>query len=479
MTMMKTRFVVALALLAGVSALAPRPALARNEHCSGGIQYVVGALRDRDKGDTEGYQRQMGKALAQLETCAQEDPADFEAIAYLGWAYAEVDSGILAGKWFTYAIDGLEKKGDKKKVEQWTGNRNSYWVRALNDGIAKMKAAQDAYADYCRKPADEAEETLRGEAAKSYDAAEASLLKAVALRPNEPTTMRNLGSLYAFRCEFQKAEQVFTDALKGAPGDTVLQQSLRSVRVNYANQLVEQEKYEDAEKFYQQLVAAEPNGADNFVSLGDLYFKRGQKLEGDARKAQFKLAGEHYAKGAVLRGGDADLTFNAALAFQNGGDYAKAVEQWNATIKTRPEDVDALSSLGASLVELKRCDEAVNAVLRAVRVKPEQKSLHRQLGAIHSKCGNNARATESLMLYLAMDRGTPAADAAATAQAAPAGSTAAKTLAADGKPDKVYSWTQENQTYETWVYLAKQVAYTFGAGQLVSKANWGPTAPTK
>lgn len=313
MTMMKTRFVVALALVATLSAmLAPRPALARNEHCAGGIQYVVGALRDRDKGDTEGYQRQMAKALSQLEACSTEDPADFEAIAYLGWAYAEVDSGRLAGKWFAYAIEGLEKKGDKKKVEQWTGNRNSYWVRALNDGIAKMKAAQDAYPEFCKKPADEAEETLKGEAAKSYASAEASLMKAVALRPGEPTTMRNLGSLYAFRCDFKQAEAVFTEALKTAPGDTVLTQSLRSVRVNYANQLVEQEKYDEAEKFYMELATAEPNHADNYVSLGDLYFKRGQKLEGDARKAQFKLAGDNYAKGAQLRGGDGDLSFNAA-----------------------------------------------------------------------------------------------------------------------------------------------------------------------
>lgn len=478
MTMIKTRFVVALALVASAAALAPRPALARNEHCAGGIQYVVGALRDRDKGDTEGYQRQMAKALAQLEACSTEDPADFEAIAYLGWAYAEVDSGALAGKWFTYAIEGLEKKGDKKKVEQWTGNRNSYWVRALNDGIAKMKAAQDAYPEFCKKPENEADETLKGEAAKSYDAAEFSLMKAAALRPNEPTTMRNLGSLYAFRCEFQKAEQVFGEALKAAPADTILQQSLRSVRVNYANQLVDQEKYDEAEKFYQELATAEPNSADNFVSLGDLYFKKGQKVEGDARKAQFKLAGDNYSKGAQLRGGDGDLSFNAALAYQNSGEFAKAVEQWNATLKARPDDVDALSSLGASLVELKRCDEAVVAVQRAVRAKPEQKSLHRQLGAIHSKCGNNARATESLMLYLAMDRGTPA-DAAAAKAAAPAGSTAAKTLAAEGDPDKVYTWTQESQNYVTCVYLSKQAAYTFAAGQLVSKANWGPTAPTK
>jgi hypothetical protein len=33
-------------------------------------------------------------------------PTDLEAIGYLGWAYAEVDSCGPAGKWFAKAIEG-------------------------------------------------------------------------------------------------------------------------------------------------------------------------------------------------------------------------------------------------------------------------------------------------------------------------------------------------------------------------------------
>ena len=51
------------ALLIGVAA---GPAQARNPHCSGGILYVTQGMRDKDKGDREGYERQMHKAVMEL-----------------------------------------------------------------------------------------------------------------------------------------------------------------------------------------------------------------------------------------------------------------------------------------------------------------------------------------------------------------------------------------------------------------------------
>ena len=90
---------------------------ARNPHCAGGIQYVVGGLRDKDKGNTEDYLRQMNKAVQQLEECATEDPKDAEAIAYLGWAYAELDSAGPSGKWFEVGIKGRLRRLHRHPVQ--------------------------------------------------------------------------------------------------------------------------------------------------------------------------------------------------------------------------------------------------------------------------------------------------------------------------------------------------------------------------
>jgi len=468
---------VAVVLAAAVAVSLAPPAHARNPHCAGGIQYVVGGLRDKDKGNTEDYLRQMNKAVQQLEQCATEDPKDAEAIAYLGWAYAELDSAGPAGKWFTTGIQGLDAAGDKKKAEQWTGNRNSYWVRWMNDGIGKMKAAQELCPEFTKKPASPDEQTIHDDAAKNYAAAEVSLIKADLIRPNDAGTLRNLGSLYAFQGDYQKAEKMFEAGLRANPGDSTLAQGLKGARINYANQLVDEKKYDEAEKFFNDLAKNEPDNSDNYLSLADLYFKRGQAVEGDARKAQFKLAGDNYAKAAAIKKNDFDLTFNAALAYQNAGDYDNAGKNWEATVKADPKNVEALSSYGMCLVELKRCDDAVAAVWQAVNLKPENKSLHRQLGSIYTKCGNNAAATQFLMLYLAMQNGQAAPDPAGAAKAAPAASAAAKVLAGDGVPDAVYDWTADQSKYQTWFYWTKKMAYTFQASAQVGKTEWSGTPP--
>jgi hypothetical protein len=65
-----------LAIAALLAATAVDRADARNPHCSGGILYVTQAMRDKDKGDTESYERQMRKAVHELEQGVAEDPAD-------------------------------------------------------------------------------------------------------------------------------------------------------------------------------------------------------------------------------------------------------------------------------------------------------------------------------------------------------------------------------------------------------------------
>ena len=461
---------------AGVAALllaiaAPR-AEARNPHCSGGILYVTQGMRDKDKGDRESYERQMHKAVAELSSCAAEDPADAEALGYLGWAYAEVDSFGPAGKAFQAAIDGLTAKGDKKKVEWAVGNRNSYWARAFNDGIEHIRVAQQAYPDFMKAPADEGETTLKGEAEKHYKDALSYLTRAALIRPNDPQTMRNLGSVHAFMGDFKEAEVVLQAGLKAAPSDTSLQQSLKSVRAGYARSLVVGKKYDEAIAYFGELMKTDPGNSDNYLQTGEAYFARAQTKEGDARKAEFKLAGDNYAKAGELKPGDADLPFNAALAYQNAGAWDKAEVQWRLALKARPDDTEALSSLGMVLAEQKKYVEAIKVVHSAVLLKPQNKNMHRQLGSIYTKAGNNAKGTEELMLFLAMQSGQVADDPAAAAKASKAETAAGKTLASDGPPDQLVTWTSDKSTYETWFYWAKKRAYTFQAGTLMTRSDW-------
>src|SRR5258706_9863973 len=231
---MKTSRVAAAA--AAALLLAAGVASARNPHCAGGIQYVVQGLKDKDKGQTEDYTREMNKAVDQLTQCSTEDPADFESMGYLGWAFAELDSAGPAGDAFKKAIDGLTAKGDLKRVDIAKANRDHYWSVAYNDGISKIKDAQNAWPEFSKTPSED-EKPLKEEAAKDYAVAIVALTRAKLLKPGNVVTIRNLGTAYALMGRFDEAEAVLKNGQTEAAGDSSvagLADALKTVRANKA-----------------------------------------------------------------------------------------------------------------------------------------------------------------------------------------------------------------------------------------------------
>jgi tetratricopeptide (TPR) repeat protein len=448
---------------------------ARNPHCAGGIQYVVGGLRDKEKGNTEDYLRQMNKAVAQLEQCASEDPEDAEALGYLGWAYAEIDSSCQAGKAFAAAIAKLKAKGDPKKAEWATNNRDSYWANAFNDGIGKINAAQSAYPDYAKNPENDADKTLKQEAGKRYQEAITSLNRAACLRPNHPQTVRNLGSVYVFMGDFKKATEIYNAGLAAVPNDSSLVAGLKAARTGYANQLLEDKKYDEAVAFFQDLLKTDPNNADLWSSVADARFQQAQKDTSKAGKTSyFKAAGDAYAKSFSLKSDNADVAFNAALSYQNAGEPVLSEAQWRNALKLKPNDVDALSSLAAVLAEQKKYDDASKLLLQALAANPQNKTLHRQLGGVYTRGGYNAKANEELMVFLAMQNGQPAPDAAAAVKGnEAAGAAGPKALASNGTPDQVIPWEASGEKYSSWFYWTKKQALHFKGGVLIVTSDWG------
>ena len=479
---MKVRKIVAATTVAVL--LVGGSASARNPHCAGGIQYVELGRKDKDKGNTEDYLREMNKAVDQLNMCATEDTLDFEAHGYLGWAYAELDSAGPAGVWFQKSINGLTAKGDKKKTDMFVTNRESYWARAFNDGIRSIGDAQSAYPDYQKTPTGD-EQSLKAEATKKYEAAILALTRAKLLKPTSALTIRNLATVYALTGRYDEAEAVLRNGQKEAASDTAvagLAEALRMVRANKANSLLDAKKFDEAIVYYQELVKAEPNNGDILMGLGSALFNRANTKQDAARRADFKLAGEAYAKAFEVKPSNTDLGFNAALAYQSAGELALAEAQWRAVLKQTPDDPEALSSLGSTLADMQKFDEAVSVLQRAVNLKPDNKTFFRQLGAVYSKAGNNAKSTEMLMVFMAMNAGKENADAAAASKSAKAGSAAANTAASMGAPEKVFDWESDGRKLQTWMYSGKKLSFTFDVANgmaLVQKSDWSTTVAAK
>lgn len=449
---------------------------ARNPNCAGGIQYVVQGMRDKEKQNLEDYKREMLKAIDRLSICSTEDSTDYEALAYLGWAYAELDSACPAGQVFQKAIEGL-RAHDPKKVSWAESNRESYWAKNFNQGVADIQTAQSSYPEFTKEPADETEKSLKATAEAKYQSALGALERASCLKPGDPRTVRNLGTVYALMGDLVKAEAVLRAGLVAAPGDTDLVSALGLVRRNYAGKLIDQKQYGQAIAFYSDLLKTSPNDADLHTGLADAYFKQADSHEGDAKKADYKAAGDEYAKSAQLRPGEADLHFNAALSYQNATEWASAENEWREFLKIKPQDTDGMSALGSTLAEEKKLDEAAAVLHQALLLNPKEKKLHMQLGGVYSRADNQPKSYEEMVVYIALSRGTTADNPGDAAKRNPAGSDAAKVLAAQGAPEQLQFWEAEGQKYETWFYWSKNLAYTFRVGQQVAKSDWAAPPP--
>jgi tetratricopeptide (TPR) repeat protein len=469
----KLRDLAACALSAAALAAFAGVAEARNPHCAGGIQYFSQALADKSKGNTDDYNREIGKAVAQLTQCASEDPTDLEAIGYLGMAYADIDSTGPAGVAFDKAIAGMKARSDKK-LDWVVTNRQSYWAIKFNDGIAKINAGQALYPNMNEKPADDATKTAREQATKSYESAVVSLTKAMQLKPNDPQTIGNLSVAYALMGDRAHAKELLEAGLKVNPDDAVLKDRLDILLRNAAADTLASGNYDAAIRIYGDAVKKNDKDGDAWSSLADAYFKRAGSYKDKAdprKKTDYKASGDAYVKAAQLKNGDPDLCYNAAVAYSNAGLAALAEPQWECVLSKRPDDVEALSGYASTLADLKKFSKAQAALHHALGVKPDDANLHRQLGGVFALDSKQPESYKEMVMYFALDKGVEAAKPSGAT-----GSAEAQTVSTEGAPEKVLQWEADGQKYETLLYLKKSRAYTFKAGVLVVKSDWAPAA---
>lgn len=453
--------------------LASGAAWARNPHCAGGIQYLVQSQADKQKGNLDDATRELQKSVQQLEMCSTEDPADFEAIGYLAWAYALNDSMCAAGKAFQASIDGLTQKGDKKKIEMVTNNRDSFWATTFNAGIGAINSAQSLWNPFTNEASSDADKQAKADAAKKYAEAERDLQNALCLKPGEARTLRNLGNIYAFQGRFSDAEAWFAKAKQVAPGDTDVVSAIKQTRAGRAAQLVGEKKYDDAMAYYQGLIKDDAKNADLWIGLGEAAIKKSQTSEGEAKKQAMCTAADAYARAAAIAPAF-DLSYNSGVSYQGCGNITAAEEQYKAAIAAKPGDRDALGNLSGVLAEEKKYPDAIGTALKLVVLDPKDKTGHRTVGTVYSKASDNAHSRQFLLAFLALDKGS-----VVPAPTASSGADGAKVVAKMGKPDAIYVWEGDGQKFETWFYWTKGHAFHFNGGTQQEHTDWSAALQAK
>jgi tetratricopeptide (TPR) repeat protein len=93
---------------------------------------------------------------------------------------------------------------------------------------------------------------------------------------------------------------------------------------------------------------------------------------------------------------DAMAIAQHAVALQQAGDYAGAVEAYRAFLKAKPDDVVAHSNLGVALAKLGRYDEAIQEYEAADRILPGDPRIGLNLALAYSKSGRVSEAAQKL-----------------------------------------------------------------------------------
>jgi Flp pilus assembly protein TadD len=99
---------------------------------------------------------------------------------------------------------------------------------------------------------------------------------------------------------------------------------------------------------------------------------------------------------AASQGGSGFVHHNLGIVYQQRGDHAKAVEQFQKAISSKPDDAASHALLGVSLLALARAQEAVEHVEKAVQLDPNKPELRLQLALAYERIGDSPRVVEQL-----------------------------------------------------------------------------------
>ena len=272
-------------------------------------------------------------------------------------------------------------------------------------------------------------------AAELNEPAEAALLNAETLAPNEIRWPYYLGHLYRAKGDIPNAIAAFERALRSAPTDV-------PTMIWLAEAALDQGRPEVAERFLTKALSLQPGSAAANYGLGRAalarkdYVRAAQSLE-RALALDSKASIIHYSLAMAYRGlGDhrraeshlqqrgtlqiqpdplrkaLDEMLHSALTYEknadvagNRGEWADAAEYLKKAVALAPTRASPRHKLGTALFYLKDRRGAFMQFQEAVRLSPNFAGAHYALGVMHEEAGEREQAIES---YSAAVKSDPA-----------------------------------------------------------------------
>jgi predicted O-linked N-acetylglucosamine transferase (SPINDLY family) len=133
----------------------------------------------------------------------------------------------------------------------------------------------------------------------------------------------------------------------------------------------------EAERFYRQVLAQQPDHADALNLLGVLAGQMGQ----------LDAAVELIRRAVRLKPGFAEAYVNLGVVLKANGRLDEAIAAYRQAIRLDPDLAEAHSNLGNALQDKEQWDEAIACHRQAIRLKPDNAESHYNLGKALNKVG--------------------------------------------------------------------------------------------
>lgn len=445
--------------------------------CSGESPESRAALLERASANfTAGEYR---AAEIDLKALLQDEPGNTDARILLGKIYLQREQGAAAEGEFERAARSLEQRGpllpltaralllqgkyaeaaelddfsqelapaDQADLLASRGLAMTYLgdinrAAVLTEAALELRPA-DAYANYAR--------TMFLLATGKVEQAEIELDELAAAHPEFGQVWALKGDLSASKSQLKAAEAHYGKAIEtktsnlverlkrarsrilledyeGASADLQIARKMvgpESPELNYLRGLMayQQEDLEEAKKFFDRALQANPEHRAAAFYLGTIHYKNGEyplaerwlKLYlsdfPDYAPANRMMAAMLLAQGkgevaeqfarAALKAGDEDvlsMTLLAGTLFAQG-EIADGRAAYEELVKLQPESASALTDLGLALVREGRAAEGITQLEKALQLEPEFKLANEQLIVSHVENKDYAKALEVALDY--------------------------------------------------------------------------------
>lgn len=139
-----------------------------------------------------------------------------------------------------------------------------------------------------------------------------------------------------------------------------------------ATDLANQGKFQEAVSLFEESLRIGPDLAETHASLGATLVKLGEPVEAEV----------HLRRALELEPNNIKARFNLGVLAHRHGDFAGAVELFEANLRIRGDHFDSHYGLGTDLLEIGRPEDAVRHLRRAIALRPDDARTYKKLARV-------------------------------------------------------------------------------------------------